>query len=102
MTLFALPSNIPALGLEFQPFRDAVLDVSYLHVRGVHLGSFYNVNQPNPSGQLPMHDSRGNTGLKNMYCSDFPCFPFVGNGILPNIRTFPFAIDLEADSKWDS
>ncbi len=91
-----------SLGLEFQPFHDAVLDVSYLHVRGIHLGSFYNVNQPDPSGQLLLHDSRGNTGLKNVYCSDFPCFPFVGNGILPNIRTFPFAVDFEADSKWDS
>ena len=91
-----------SLGLEFEPFHDAILDVSYLHVRGIHLGSFYNVNQPNPSGQLLMHDSNGNTGLKNMYCANFPCFPDVGSGIIPNIRTFPFAIDFEADSKWDS
>jgi hypothetical protein len=91
-----------SLGFEFQPFRDAVVDISYLHVRGVHLGSFYNVNQPNPSGQLMLHDSRGDTGLKNLYCANFPCFPDVGSGIIPNIRTFPFAVDFEADSKWDS
>jgi hypothetical protein len=74
----------------------------YLHVRGIHLGSFWNVNQPDPSGQLLMHNSSGGTGLKNLYCANFPCSPDVGNGIIPNIRTFPFAIDFEADSKWDS
>ncbi len=91
-----------SMGIEFQPFHDAVLDISYMHVRGVHLGSFYNVNQPNPSGQLLLHDSKGNTGLKNVYCANFPCYPDVGSGIIPNIRTFPFAVDFEADSKWDS
>ncbi len=48
-----------SLGVEFQPFTDTVLDITDLHVRGIHLGSFYNVNQPNPSGQLLFHDSRG-------------------------------------------
>ncbi len=91
-----------SLGLEFQPFRNAVLDISFLHVRGIHLGSFWNVNQPNPAGQLLMHNSQGGTGMKNMYCANFPCYPDVGSGIIPNIRTFPFAIDFEADSKWDS
>ena len=91
-----------SLGIGFQPFRDAVVDISYLHVRGVHLGSFWNVNQPDPSGQLLLHDSQGNTGLKNVFCSNFPCFPDVGSGILPNIRTFPFAVDFEAYSRWDS
>ena len=47
-----------SLGVEFQPFKDAVLDVTGLHVRGIHLGSFYNVNQPDARGQLPFHDSR--------------------------------------------
>ena len=89
-----------SLGFEFQPFSDAVVDVSYLHVRGVHLGSFFNVNQPNPSGQLLLHDSTGKTGLKNVFCTNFPCFP--ASGIFPNIRTFPFAVDFEADSRWDS
>jgi len=39
-----------SFGVEFQPFKDAVLDITGLHVRGIHLGSFYNVNQPDPSG----------------------------------------------------
>jgi hypothetical protein len=100
-----------SLGLEFQPFKDAVLDITGLHVRGVHLGSFYNVNQPDPSGQLPFHDSRGNSGMKNMYCANFPCTPPV---IAPGVRCaiftgcpvpsgfLGFAVDFEADSKWDS
>jgi len=98
-------------GIEFQPFQDAVVDVTGLHVRGVHLGSFYNVNQPDPSGQLPFHDSQGDLGLKNMYCANFPCFPPV---IAPGVRCAVFtgcplpagflgyAVDFEADSRWDS
>ena len=34
--------------LEFQPFKDALLSITGIHLRGVHLGSFYNVNQPDP------------------------------------------------------
>lgn len=100
-----------SLGIEFQPFKDTVLDVTGLHVRGVHLGSFYNVNQPDPSGQLPFHDSQGRVGMKNMYCVNFPCFPpviapgvrcaiFTGCPVPPNY--LGFAVDFEADSKWDS
>jgi len=100
-----------SLGIEFQPFKDAVLDITGLHVRGIHLGSFYNVNQPDPSGQLPFHDSRGGIGMKNMYCANFPCTPPV---IAPGVRCavftgcavpsgfLGFAVDFEADSKWDS
>jgi len=100
-----------SFGVEVQPFKDAVLDITGLHVRGIHLGSFYNVNQPDPSGQLPFHDSRGNTGMKNMYCANFPCTPPV---IAPGVRCavftgcpvpagfLGFAVDFEADSKWDS
>src|SRR3984893_9377949 len=47
--------------LEFSPFKDTVLSISGLHVRGVHLGSFYNVNQPDPSGTVLVHDSSGQT-----------------------------------------
>src|SRR3989449_9275290 len=64
-----------SLGFEFQPFKDAILDITGMHVRGIHLGSFYNVNQPDPSGQMQFHDSRGDTGFKNMYCVNFPCSP---------------------------
>src|SRR3989441_11085483 len=105
-----------SLGFEFQPFKDAILDITGMHVRGIHLGSFYNVNQPDPSGQMQFHDSRGDTGFKNMYCTNFPCSPPL---IFPGVRcavfnpvpcpTTPlppgslgFGVDFEADSKWDS
>jgi len=103
-----------SLGVEFQPFKDAVLDFTALHVRGIHLGSFYNVNQPDPSGQLPFHDSRGGVGIKDMYCSNFPCGPIFPAFINPGVRCavftgcpvpagfLGFAVDFEADSKWDS
>ena len=100
--------------IEFQPTRDTVLNITGMHIRGIHLGSFYNVNQPDPSGQLPFHNSAGGVGLKNMYCSNFGqtgCFPPV---IAPGVRCavftncpvpagfLGFAVDFEADSRWDS
>ena len=106
-----------SLGIEFQPFRDTVLGITGLHVRGVHLGSFYNVNQPDANtfyttgseaATHTTHDSNGNAGLKNYYCATTgptnptDCLPGTMFGVLPNIRTFPFAVDFEADSKWDS
>lgn len=92
-----------SLGLEFQPFKDTTLDVSYLHVRGVHLGSFYNVNQPPPNGcPVPAHNSKGQAGLKDDYhvvfvpgdCTTVSGFPGTGQ---PTV-----AVYFEADSKWDS
>src|SRR5439155_25380695 len=92
-----------SFGLELQPFHDAVLDVSYLHVRGVHLGSFWNVNQPPPNGcPAQVHDSKGRTGQKDDYhvlfappdCSSISIFPGTA---LPTV-----AVYFEADSKWDS
>jgi hypothetical protein len=105
-----------SFGFEIQPFKDTVLNVTGMHVRGIHLGSFFNVNQPDPSGQMLFHNSSGGTGSKDMYCTNFPCtFPV----ILPGVRcavfnpvpcpTTPlpsdslgYAVDFEADSKWDS
>src|SRR5438874_3867636 len=110
-----------SLGVELQPFKDTVLDITGLHVRGVHLGSFYNVNQPDPDtfyttgAEAPahtVHDSRGDAGMKHYYCAptDFTsvppnptdCLPGTLFGVIPSIRTFPFGVDFEADSKWDS
>lgn len=93
-------------GMEFQPFKDAVMNVSYLHVRGVHLGSFYNVNQPLPTCQVPGHTSGGGAGLKDDYHVICPSlnpglnFP----GTLAGTLTPPknIAVYFEADSKWDS
>jgi hypothetical protein len=114
-----------SFGVEFQPIKDTVLDITGMHVRGVHLGSFYNVNQPDPRGQYPVHDSRGNVGMKDMYCDNFPpsgipgnCFPQPPNFIQPGVRCaifeptgcggpippgfLGFAVDFEAAPKWDS
>ncbi len=106
-----------SLGVEFQPFKDTVLSVTAMHIRGVHLGSFYNVNQPdaNPFYNTgaegishTVHDSQGHAGQKNYYCADTgptnptECLPGTLFGVIPNIRTFPFGVDFEADSKWDS
>lgn len=52
--------------LEFRPFKDSVLSISGLHVRGVHLGSFYNVNQPDPTGTVLVHDASGQTICKDV------------------------------------
>ena len=94
------PYGIQAsVALEFQPLPDTTVSISGLHVRGVHLGSFFNVNQPNPSGTVTLHDSAGQTGLKNLYCTPpvLDSCPFT-----PGVRTFPIAIYFEATSRWDS
>jgi len=88
-----------SLGLEFQPTSDSVLDISFLRSKGVHLGSFFNVNQPDPSGQVTVHNSQGTTGIKNTY--------FAAPGV-PGSRSgapgFPilYAVYFEAASRWNS
>jgi hypothetical protein len=88
-----------SLGLEFQPTRDSALDISFLRSKGVHLGSFFNVNQPDPSGQQIVHNSEGQSGSKNTY--------FAAPGI-PGARSgaagFPtlYAVYFEAASRWNS
>jgi hypothetical protein len=86
-----------SLALEFEPLPDTTLSISGLHVRGVHLGSFFNVNQPDPTATVTLHDSEGRTGPKNLYCSTPAACPFT-----PGVRTFPIAIYFEATSRWDS
>ncbi len=99
------PYGIQAsLAVEFEPLPDTTVSISGMHVRGVHLGSFFNVNQPDPTitdanftaAQRTFHDSKGNSGLKNLYCSALPC---PSN---PGVRTFPIAVYFEATSRWDS
>ncbi len=88
-----------SLGLEFQPTKDSALDISFLRSKGVHLGSFFNVNQPDPSGQVTVHNSQGQAGTKNTY--------FAAPGI-PGSRSagpgFPtlYAVYFEAASRWNS
>ena len=89
-----------SLALEFEPLPDTTVSISGLHVRGVHLGSFFNVNQPDVQQTVTVHDSRGRTGIKNEYCPPTnPPSPCVFG---PGVRTFPIAIYFEATSRWDS
>jgi len=88
-----------SFGIALQPTDDSVLDISFLRSKGVHLGSFFNVNQPDPSGQETVHNSQGQSGLKNTY--------FAAPGI-PGARSaapgFPtlYAVYFEAASRWNS
>ena len=88
-----------SLGIALQPTSDSVLNISFLRSKGVHLGSFFNVNQPDPTGQVMVHNSQGQTGAKNTF--------FAAPGI-PGSRSagpgFPtlYAVFFEADSKWNS
>lgn len=104
------PYGIQAsLAVEFEPLPDTTVSISGLHIRGVHLGSFFNVNQPDPTNSTictgalgtandcTFHDSKGQTGVKNLYCSNVLACPFT-----PGVRTFPIAIYFEATSRWDS
>lgn len=108
-----------SLALEFSPAKDTTVSVSYLRVKGVHLGSFYNINQPTPQGQVLVHDSRGNTGCKNYYfvapnlaagtaCGHTYSNPFFdgvpGTACELNGITCPenYAVYFEATSRWNS
>jgi hypothetical protein len=73
------------------------VSLSVLHVRGVHLGSFFNVNQPDPTGVVTAHDSTGRSGPKNVYCGVIPQCAFT-----PTTRDPVYAIYFEAAPRWDS
>jgi hypothetical protein len=85
-----------SVAVEFNPLPDTTVSISGLHIRGVHLGSFFNVNQPLPSGVRMLHDSAGRVGSKNCY--------FAGPGCTGNPGTADprWAIYFEATSRWDS
>lgn len=88
-----------SLGIEMEPYKDWVVRASYLRVQGVHLGSFFNVNQPDATAQITAHDSEGNTGVK----STFFCPPEIcGAPGLPGTRDPRYAVYFEADSRWNS
>jgi hypothetical protein len=86
-----------SLAIEFEPLPDTSVSLSFLHVRGVHLGSFFNVNQPDPTFVVTLHDSQGRTGPKNLYCSFPVACPFT-----PGKRDPRWGFYLEATSRWDS
>jgi len=68
-----------SLSVEFNPFKDTVVSVSYLHVKGVHLGSFFDQDQPTAQQSVFVHQSSGASGCKNTYYS----LPF---GLAPNAQ----------------
>jgi Carboxypeptidase regulatory-like domain/TonB dependent receptor len=91
------PYGIQAsVAVEFTPLPDTSVSISGLHIRGVHLGSFFNINQPDPSGVELVHDSRGDAGAKNCYFASPGC---TGN---PGTADPRWAIYFEATSRWDS
>lgn len=107
------PYGIQAsLTVEFEPLPDTTVSITGLHVRGVHLGSFYNVNQPLPSGQVSVFDSEGQEGCKDVYFASIASFPAGGPcghtyptslaGINPGVADPQYAIYFEAASRWDS
>jgi hypothetical protein len=108
------PYSVQAsLGVGFEVLPNTDLTVSYLHVKGVHLGSFFNVNQPDPSGQVLVHSSGGATGYKNVYyanwlqnCGTFQCDSYGGllpvGGLFPGERDPTYAVYFEADGRWNS
>jgi hypothetical protein len=68
-----------SLSLEFNPVKDTTVSISYLRIKGVHLGSFFDVDQPTPQQSVLVHDSSNATGCKNTYYSN----PF---GLAPNAQ----------------
>jgi hypothetical protein len=85
-----------SLAVEFNPLPDTTVSISGLHIRGVHLGSFFNINQPAPTGVQMLHDSAGQVGSKNCYFASPGC---TGN---PGTADPRWAIYFEATSRWDS
>jgi hypothetical protein len=90
-----------SLAVEFEPWLDTTVSISGLHVRGVHLGSFFNVNQPLPTGAVTAHDSQGHAGSKNTYFNlpGNACFAPPGT---PGSALCNVAVYFEATSRWDS
>ncbi|MFQ5737808.1 MAG: carboxypeptidase regulatory-like domain-containing protein [Acidobacteriota bacterium] len=77
--------------LGFEIFPDTALQLTYLAVRGVHLGSFFNINTPlQPSGKLESGKD------------DFAAVRFNRFASLPGARDPRFALFFEADSRWNS
>lgn len=108
-----------SLALEFNPFKDTTVSVSYLRVKGVHLGSFYNINQPQPQGQVLVHGSTGGAGCKDYYfaapnlATGTACGHTYSNSVFDGLPgtacelngiTCPenYAVYFEATSRWSS
>ena len=94
----------PALPSNSSPSRTRVLSVSGIYLRGVHLGSFYNVNRSDPSGTVLVHNSNGDASCKNLYF-DFGSMLNPGGPITtPKLYAVPVADDYSKRSshQWSS
>jgi len=88
-----------SLGFEIEPTRGTNFAASYLRVRGVHLGSFFNVNQPDPSGTLESGAPDFAALRPLAFCR--PCL--LDRQIsVPGFRNPEFGVFFEADSRWSS
>jgi Carboxypeptidase regulatory-like domain/TonB dependent receptor len=88
-----------SLGLEIQPAQGTAFSASYLRVRGVHLGSFFNVNQPDPSGTTEA-GTPDYAALRPL-SSCRPCL-LDRRIAVPGFRNPEFGVFFEADSRWNS
>ncbi|MEK6407913.1 MAG: carboxypeptidase regulatory-like domain-containing protein [Acidobacteriota bacterium] len=88
-----------SLGFEIQPAQGTAFSATYLRVRGVHLGSFFNVNQPDPSGTT----EAGTPDYAALRPVSF-CRPCLLNRrvAVPGFRNPEFGVFFEADSRWNS
>lgn len=114
---FAKDHKVPygvqtSIGVEFEPLPETALSISYLRVKGVHLGSFFNVNQPLPSARVLAHTADGSVGCKNVYFSNAAAldpnatcgaaYPAPTTPLFPGVADPQFAVFFEADSLWNS
>ena len=80
-----------SLSLGMELFPDTALQITYLALRGVHLGSFFNANQ-----------LRQPTGTLESGKDDFAFLRFSRFAAIPSFREPEFTLYFEADSRWNS
>ncbi len=94
------PYSVQAsLSVEAEPVPGTIVSASYLHLRGVHLGSFFNINQPPPSGTQEGGAPDFASFRPFAFCR--PCF-LDRLVAAPGLLAPPIGLFLEADSRWNS
>ena len=88
-----------SLGFEILPAPATAFSATYLRVRGVHLGSFFNVNQPDPSGTTEA--GTPDYAAVRPLASCRPCL-LDRRIAVPGFRNPEFGVFFEADSRWNS
>jgi hypothetical protein len=88
-----------SLGFEMSPAQGTQFGATYLRVRGVHLGSFFNVNQPDQSGTLESGAPDFAALRPFSFCR--PCL-LDRQVAVPGFRNPEFGVFFEADSRWNS